>query len=526
MYLPVENDNVAERGRAILGIIGSFWTELHGSRAMISAYGRGLGSFLAQQLSDFLYSLDTLSRKTMPVSKHTFWRRLVIRESSLNTSDAGALKYGGTAVFGANTGTITFYTYGGRGNDTYKSLDVATDWIHASLLCSSPVVPDVALVHGTDFWLDANTNSITFRTDPFLNANMSITTIYDDAGTESDREITLWAFDCQEDLLDMSSRFGVVLGLESASGLGYSQVVNAALDSVSSGASLFHLKEFLCGMAGVPLVRNDVEIVEDVHTTAKHLVITTDREAYLYHLNATASVAVGATVHRGDLLDDTVQVLQTQKELHTLSGLTIDRAFNTALSHPISFPNEARAVTVSTDVPSAKTKLEVSLFGDSETQKWFWEQVHAKGVASGTTFANTQDIRSTPVGEPTVAHIPANLNPFDLLMQELRPEFMAAKVKPAQFMRSSPEVSVCQVLMNMLPARMQCLVLVEHTLDFDYIGLSDTPSATQPGASDSVGTHVGVTFTDEALGIVVAASESPGYFDRGPVAWAIENPCP
>ena len=524
---PVENDNVTERGRAFLSTISSFWLSMHQDKQLFRQYAAGMGEYLAQQLVDLLYTVNTLSRHFMPVTRPFNWRQVSFRQSDLETSAAGALTYGTEAVYGIASDNFTIRLYGDRSTSAIKKLDVSEDFVHASVLTDTPVEPSVVLTCGTDFWFDADTSSIQFRTDPFTLSYMPIVEILDSDGEVSDREISLWAFDCEYDVDDMSEHYGILVGLTSTSSEAYSKLVDSALDLMVDGPSFLAFKTFMASLAGERVVQSDGEVVEDVASVGDEWVVATDRNVYSFSSAATPQVSVGDVVNRGDLLSDAVEVLDHLSQLESLDGWLLDERLCGSLGQDlIGFGNEDVALELET--VNGFTKVSATLHGSPRAVRKFWEDVHARGIAEGTTLADLLDLRSEPTSQPGVEDLPKTVNPLRLLLNEMRGSLLVVRITPASFSALSPEVDLGTIVRRLLPARFVTILLIETPTNIEYIRLDDFMSSSTPWTSTSVGLGVafGDAYYDSVPSVGTILGSDPGYTDVGPVIWTEGAPCP
>lgn len=518
MSLPIETVDEVERGHQIFSVIDSFWLELHSNKAMFRAYGRGLGNFLAQRYIDFLHIYNTLDRKRMPVGRPLLWKRLTFTESELLESKANILRYGDGAVYGINTGDVSMYIYGGFDGRNSHALDADADWLASSVLTNTPINASVSLVHGTDFWFDREQSSIVFRSNPFDNDKMPIVNIRDSSSAVTDREITLWAFNSFEDMHDIDNQLGALLGVHAKSSGQYRDMLNAAIDSFVDGPTQLHMMELLCNYVGIECVKNAEETVEEIQNDNTNLYIVTDKQVYVFSSKATPVVSVGDVVRRGDVLADTIVIYKDISDFYQLGGLTVSKAFGKVLSSPIAFYNEYNATEVTT--VGDKTKVSVALHGSSSVIKEFWDNVHARGLET-STLAELLDLRSEPETQPTLADLPKQLNPFDLLINELRGNFAIVKIKADAILSDVSLIPISVLARKCLPPRCLVLIMVEYVFDFDYYVLDDVPGDTQPGTTEEIDVSIGSALTDDSVGLL-DNPEDPYYTDSGPFAWVVK----
>jgi len=470
---PIENENVAERGRAFLSSISSFWREMHRDKELFIRYSSSLGELLAQRLVDTLYAFSTLGRHTMPVARQFNWKRVSFRQSDLATSTAGELKYGTEAVYGLASDNVTIRLYGDRSTSSVRKLDIPAAFVHASVLTDTPVEPSVVFVCGTDFWFDTDSSSLQFRVDPFTVSGMPVVDILDSDGYVEDKEITLWAFDCEYDVEDMSEHYGVLVGLTSTSSTDYIELVNSALDILADGPSLGSFKTFLISLAGERPVQTTGEVVQDITEVGEEWVVATDSEVYTFTSGATPVVSVGDVLTRGDAVSDAVQILDSLAELESLDGMMLDARLCSSLGNDlIGFGNEDMPIELETY--GGLTKVSVELHGSSRAIRKFWADVHARGVTAGTTLADVLDLRESPTTQPWLTDLPKTINPLHLLLRELRGSLLVVKITPSSFSVNSPDVVLGTIIRRLLPARFVCMLMIETVTNVETVSLGSS----------------------------------------------------
>jgi len=513
---PVDNQDAVQRGREVLSLFGSFWISLHRNKDLFQAYGRGLSELLAQRMMDLVYSIQTLSRFSVPVYRAMTWRRVAFTEQGLQRSFAGALKYGDGLVYGIAAEDVAVYLYGNRSPKEPAKLDV-DNLVSIGALSTSPVGASAILAAGVDFWVADG--SLVFRNNPFNDPRMPVVDIIDDSGAVVDRGLALWGYHCEYDVRDIANRYGALVGLSAASSDGFKRLVNAAIDSLCDGPSLGAFRELLYAWAGVEGSRSDGERVLDIARLATGTVVVTDQQAYCFNSAATILVEVGDVLEKGQAICDAVQLLRTPRELRQLSGLCVDSRLVDVAS-PITFPNADLPISVST--AKGRMKISCQLLGHPAVIRKFWADVHDRGVG-GTTLANTLDLRESPSGDPAITDIPQTLNPLDLLVSEMGGSLLVVRVNLTAFANSAP-LPLGDIIANIIPARMACLMLVETLNKTEYIDLSDDGTETQAGAVDSVDDWI---FTEAGTNDLVYGSlvgSDPGL-DDDVVAWYLNNPC-
>lgn len=470
--LPVENGDTLQRGQAILDLIGSFWLQLHSDKEMFRAYGQGLGEFMAQRYADISHTWRTLYRKHMPVHKLSYWRRVVILESSLEPLDRDRLKYADGASYGVDVDLVTVHTYGEYAVSPGAESAVEADWVYSSALVDCPIKATVMLAGGTDFYIEDG--KLMFVSNPFNNTAMPIIPVYAEDGSVSDREISLWAFNSRDDVADMYNMFGIVLGSEAASSIEYNNLINAVFDSLVQGCTNLRFIDFVCACVGIKAVRNDEETVEEIGEHNGELVVITDKGAYVFPEGSSALVRAGDVVHKGDMLADTVKVLTSMSELSLLPGASLTHAFGKRLSSAVSFPNALCSTQY--ELVNGKVKLSCPLEGSDSAVASYWNSVHTAGVANGRTLAQALRTSGGNVGEPSKSEVPAYINPFELLIADLVGSLLVVKIKDGALSQKLSGIDLEKLLRKFAPARAQVILKIEKTPDIEYIKLGDSSS--------------------------------------------------
>jgi len=506
--LSKETDLIAQRGRAILSLLGTFWTELHADRRLMQMYGKSLGEILANRYSRFMHAVSTLGRKNMPLFKRNYISRITLKQSESRSSSLGVLKYGQDAVYSQEDVSQKAFFYGQQMTGAYPSAPIDKDIVHIGALVDRPLNPSIVLVGGTDFWVDKEMGLVVFRRDPFVTDGMPVVDILsENTNNVVDREVSLWAIDSLSDARDISDKFGAILDIDEPSTPMLHLLINAALDMVCSGPSIFNATRIICAMAGVRCSEHDGEVVVDIDV-GHELTIATTHDAYVFDSGDMPAVKVGDTLSRGTILTDAIRICRTPESIaQTMPGYTIDRAFGRSLKHPISLPSMEMPIALVED-NNGRSKIAIELVGDEKTARSYWDAVHDAGVASGKTLAEHMDIRSAPTGQPDQASLPHSVNPLSLICRESAGNWMVVTMRRASFGRDACCAIALRLLKRLLPPRMKLTILVEDIMDMDYYRIS--------GTSEELDAHHG---SDVESGIV------SGLVDLGPSAWIVGDPC-
>jgi len=422
--------NDFERVAILTSLLGSHWSNVYQGQDLVEQYLYARAQEEVQTAQDTQEAVDALDRQTVPVHHRDNWYMLTLKESERNQA---LLAYGEGAVYGNQPTTGVQYYYGvpiGRDTSMFPLPEALTA---IPQIFNRVSAPSVSWTTGIDYSL--SDNQLIFNDNPFDNPLLPVVQVYD-GDQVVDREVTIWLFRSQWDWEHIYDHFGYVIGLKNDSSEHYRDMVNAVLEAYVKGTALKHLEQALTAMTGIPHVKSDGEVVEDVTSDDHHLLVITDKNVYRHALTATAIAAVGDTVNAGDFLTDGIEVFELQDGTidASITALEIGRGFLAeGYASGVIFRNTTVNTTVTENV-DGKTKIEWPLGGFPTDVTAFWEEVHAAGVASGTTLANLLDVRgANPPAEPTAASLPTTVNPLAWLAENaLRFNTFIVRIKVSQ----------------------------------------------------------------------------------------------
>jgi len=404
--------------------IPSFWTDVYGGRDLIYDMIRG-ATVQERQLDQTARELfDSMGRLTCPVYHTDLWLPVDIREDE--GASASLLTYGTGLVYGVQPATGLSYVYGGSADASWQ-FPLPVDVIDAQILTDDIVEHTVALAANLEFRIVPRSGFLIFAQNPFFDPRF---TPYTDS--DGVRKLRLYLFAAQRDWRYLANLYGCVIGDKADSSLAYKDFINAIMDGVTTGTAMSHIYGAYTAMTGIPFAAGD-EVVEAVTADATHQLVLTTNHVYKLPLNATPTVAVGDVLSPFQPLTDVVRIDEVNAEIpEDLTALTLDVDMLAPGIGPLTFTN-AEVDLVVTENVDGYTKVEFELGGDSEDVAAFFDEMHARGVAAGTTLANLLDIRANPTTQPAAINLPATINPLKFLVENVvRGSLCLVRVKTAE----------------------------------------------------------------------------------------------
>jgi hypothetical protein len=498
--------NDYERVNNLLGILGSYWSTVFDRTDQTHSIVEGSSRQAFQTFLDTVELFNSVSRLKVPVFNTKQWFPITLLESERNGDRAGLARYDGEFSFNQTAPTIRFDR--GVERET-SSFPLADDMVRAPAIFNRILAPSLALVEGTDYFITDDLDIITFRDDPFQDPRVPKREILED-GAIVDRETILWAFRGQFDSNDIFLQFGYVLGLQLKSSEAYRDLVNAVFDGLVEGTTLRNVQAAASALMGVPLVVEQRETVERIEDDGRFQLVITDVNVYRFQQGTTVIVSEGDVVNAGQPLTDVVQIFEFQRgevppDLNSLAygdGLLLGGFFGELL-----FENTPTPLVVETDTPSGRTKVSWELGGFPADVERFFDVMHTRGVASGTTMANLLDVRTNPISEPTAANLPSEINPLGFLIENVfRMNTFLVKVKVSQAGPDALGLGVGSILRKLIPPWTLMVVLAELSADPDRVTMDEPgmASETEPGYDETVTIGLGMS--------PIAEGVDPGSF--------------
>lgn len=446
-----------DRLSKLASCLGSFWTSTYDGSAVVLDICRAKGDVerTVQRRTGLLY--DVVSRFKVPAASREDLLPITLKESDRSNNQ------GTVARFDRNPFTFN------DGKLVFDSQTVATlpSWLAPEGVTGIAVISNriteasMTLFAGIDFVVQDGL--IVFREDPFLDSRCLPEAVWE-ANALVDRTLQLWCLGVERQDTLMHDLFGYVLE-QPGSGEAYNQLVNAVLDALAVGTTAGAIKQVWSAATGIPTAKDD-ETVEDIYTTDDARFLVTDKNVYRFALDVTLRHAVGDTIAKYDDLTTALRVFDlnrgqvpTPDEVYALSlggGCLRFPAMG-----PLTFVNAATALQVTEDADGF-TRLDWDLGGWPADVDYFFDDMHAAGVAAGETLANLLDQRPSTSRDtqPTAGALPATINPFAFLCgQVLRNNAFIVTIKTAA-MRGGVGLSAAKLLRRVIPPQTAVFLII------------------------------------------------------------------
>jgi hypothetical protein len=439
-------------------------------------------------------TVASVSRIDVPIYHTDNWYFLTLKESEMN-------------------GRVLHYGEGGRYGEGYKYDEAAASLLgpgfsfplpeafaDANIILNRLTAPSRTYTKGSDFTIDRDKETIRFTTNPFTDDRVAKRDIVE-GDTVVGREAGLWVFRGSFDWEHIYTHFGYLLGLRLQSSKEYRDLINAILDALVEGTSVKHIQNAFAAITGIPCVIDAQETVVLVQQDNSHLVVVTDLNAYRFPTECTPVVTEGDVVYAGDQLVDTVTFydLNNGPDISDLFAVTVGVGFLPGgFTDGLSFVNQD--VEVITETVNSKLKVSFALGGMPTDVDAFWDLVHEKGLASGTTLARYMDVRGTDAAtEPTADSLPATINPLEFLIQNvLRNNAYIVRIKVNKTTGAIP-LSTTRLFRKIVPPWTTMIVLLELEAEDDPVIMDGAGSETDPGYEESVTTGYGAEPVSETI---------------------------
>lgn len=472
-----------DRGRALLSVLGSFWSRTYTARDQVQSYVAATAETVAQSHRNLLETAAALSRYDVPLFHTENWVPITLKKSEMNTGRVGVARFDSSA-FSFNDGRIRFDQ---PANQPYFAFPKPDKLVNVAQIFNKLVFSTVALADRTHYVVDSSRDALVFVEDPFNNPALLRRPIYKD-GQLVDEEIVVWGFLGAFDYQYVFNQFAYALGMRLTTSQGYKDLMNAVVTGlISGGATSAALDLAFSAITGVPVAAGD-EVVEVVQLDARGLFIATTRNVYRFAETAVPVVAVGDHLTAGDRLVDAINIVELTAGTAPdyISALALGSGFLASCFYgELVFENKSVPLEVDAAHPSGYTYVKFGLGGFPADVDRFFDEIHARGIAHATqppelcppgrrrhTLAHVLDKRArpeyvvdpktAPVDEPTAAHLPITINPLQFLAANvLRNNVFIVQIKSSALGQNRLGLYNIRHLRQLLPPHVAMVVVYE-----------------------------------------------------------------
>jgi hypothetical protein len=479
----------------LLSSLGTFWAEIYDGQQTVQDILAAIAATYNQATADFNELVNAVSRYTVPVLHVEQWFPWVIKQSQLNSGYGFPLFDDGKHFFDAGN---TFFDTAEQ--TTLSGYPAPAGLVETSVITNRLTATSRTLIDTIDFQLQ--NGQLLFRTDPFTDSLFPQRQIFQD-NVVVDNEIVLWIFRAGFDRQYINNLFAYALGLHLQSTPQAKHLVNALLNACVRGTAQTQIYEAWSAITGVPLGHSDGETVQLIQQDTSRLLIITDKQVYSFDPSAQTLVVVGDTVNRFAPLTDALLFFEFNQgqtpPWEYVKALTLDRGMLAAgFFADLTFNNLPTPLIVTTD-EDGFTKVSFALGGFPGDITLFFDELHARGRATGQTLAHLLDQRpvAARTTEPDALALPATINPLAFLCQNvLRSHVVLVRLRLSAC-QAGTGLQSAKSLRMIIPPQTLMLVLAEMTIDDAPITMDGPGDATHPGYSEDVSGFIGNRFAEE-----------------------------
>lgn len=247
--------------------LSDLWSKFFREVGQLNAMYKGTEAVVGQAYLDLLSTVLNWSVRETPVFHKEYFSLITIREDLVEQ----------------------------RVTDGFYAMEVTDIGLKDMKFLSNRVFePSLVLENGVDMEVDTSgdTDVIVFYTDPFdYNGTgeprpgipyQTVQVLQDDGTSTSERELLLWAIDAQFDEYDLYLNYGYLVGRFEPSSEAYRSLIRGIVRYFVLGPTVSVLTSALNVIVGLPVIREDGEVLQSVSQTDTETTVTTDKTTYTF----------------------------------------------------------------------------------------------------------------------------------------------------------------------------------------------------------------------------------------------------
>lgn len=247
----------------------------------------------------------------------------------------------------------------------------------------------LVLTRGVDFQIEpwGDKLRVLFTVDLLAKFENDLFAILDENNNAADRFMEMYVQDPYTQVGSQDQNWGWLLNYPSVAEETDRKALFSLQAMLTKGPNLGELIEGLDYAFNIPACQSSGETVKFIVTSDKELLVITDANVYRFFPEATAIVAVGDKLKKGQQLTSAIEWCNLNKPGSiNLTSLSLSQdELGSSYSSEIVFPNQLLATEVTTQ--SGYTKLTVPLQGDPQSVETYWNEAHSRGISAGQTGA-------------------------------------------------------------------------------------------------------------------------------------------
>jgi len=531
-----------DRAKNLIALLGTFWSRTYTASDQLSSYVTATAATVAQTHRNLLETAAALSRYDVPLFHREHFVPLILRRSQINSAATNTPKFNREPIL--FDGGVKFEVP--LASDLY-AFPLPEKLVNVGKIFNKITFPTVALSTNFDFYIDNDNAAIVFLNNPFDNASLPRSSAV--IAGKDDEEMTLWAFCGDYDYEYVFNQFAYALGVKLRTTQGYKDLTNAIFDSlIDGGAAATNINTALAAICNIPVVLDDVEVIEDIGFDSYGMFIATDVNIYRFQEHAEPIVSIGQRVRGGQPLIDGFDIIEFRPKnpfnslfedlptyrqsitdflvtsgyeyvttendenvfLNTgqrcpvfkkdLAALALDNGFVSACFYgDLVFENKEVPLIVDTAHPSKYTYVHFELNGLPADVKKFFDEVHERGIELARnkdecdvtgkklgTLAHILDRRKYAETEPRPEQLPASINPLRFLVENvLRNNVFVVRITVSALGQNHLGLYNIRHLRQLLPPQTAMIVIFE-------LGAKPDKVAAATDVSEAVNYFVGM----------------------------------
>jgi len=260
--------NISESKTNFIHGLSDLWTRFFKDHEQIRAMYEGTEILIGQAYLELVSSILNISAREIPVFQKEFFKLITVREDHV--------------------------TY--RPSDSKFLFEVTSYPIKgASFLYNKIFDPTTILEKNIDFSVDSSGEEdyLVFNDDPFDwdgagnpipgMASRVVRVVDDDGTIHTERELAIWIPDTQIDQYDMYLTYGYLIKRFEPSSEAYRALIQGVIQYFVLGPTVQHLTSALNVIIGLPVIREDGEILQSVDTSdVRYQVVVTNERRYQF----------------------------------------------------------------------------------------------------------------------------------------------------------------------------------------------------------------------------------------------------
>lgn len=260
--------NISESKSNFLHGLSDLWTRFFKDHEQLHAMYEGTEILIGQAYLELVSTILNISAREIPVFQKEFFKLITVRED-----------------------LVTYRSSDG------KYLFEVTDYPvkDARFLYNKIFDPTTILEKEIDFTFDSSGDEdyLVFSRDPFDwegdgnpipgMASRTVQVTDDDGNTTAEREIAIWIPDAKVDQYDMYLVYGYLIKRFEPSSEAYRALIQGVIQYFVLGPTVQHLTSALNVILGLPVVRDDGEVLQEVDTSdSRYQVVVTNERRYQF----------------------------------------------------------------------------------------------------------------------------------------------------------------------------------------------------------------------------------------------------